>query len=174
EPSEEERRPQIVDERAPRIELSIDKFVDASAPNHIVMTFRAKNTGERPMFVVLRPRMLGLNVDGPDGFKRCEAQPSTGAVPRDAFRTLKPGDTVTMSLLLGEICPLDVFSRPGLYKVQATLDANESGAEIGLSAYTGESISEHGWLRLATGSEPFYATAPRAKKTATLVDEDKD
>jgi hypothetical protein len=169
---EEDHSHDIVDENAPRLDLAVSEFVEAGGPGRISMTFTTTNVGKRPMLVVLRPRMIGLNVDGPDGLKRCEAGASTGAVARDAFRTLNPGQTIKMTLLLGEICPVDVFSRPGLYKVQATLDANESGAELGLSAYVGSSVSEHGWLRLAAAPEPFYATMPKPIPIDKLADDE--
>ena len=88
------------------------------------------------------------------------------------MRTLNPNQSIKMTLLLGEICPVDVFSRPGLYKVQATLDANESGADLGLTAFTGSSVSEHGWLRLANGPEPFYSTMPKPIPTEKLADDE--
>jgi hypothetical protein len=170
---EEDHSHDIVDENAPRLDLTVNEFIDAGTPGRISMTFTAVNVGKRPMLVVLRPRMIGLNVDGPDGLKRCEAGATTGAVARDGFRTLNPNQSVKMTLLLDEICPVDVFSRPGIYKVQATLDANESGADLGLAAYTGSSVSEHGWLRLATAPQPFYATLPKPIPTDRLGDEDK-
>src|SRR5262249_12267273 len=98
-------------ERAPA-RWTRSEGVEAGRPGRSAMAFTAVNVGKRPMLVVLRPRMIGLNVDGPDGLKRCEAGASTGAVARDAFRTLTPGQSIKMTLLLGEICPVDVFSRP--------------------------------------------------------------
>jgi hypothetical protein len=158
---DEPRRAPIVDENAPRLELTIDKFVDATAPDHVTLNVKATNVGKRPMMVVLRPRMLGLDIEGPDGDRHCEEQSSTGAVARDAFHTMRPGDSASFRFLVGEICSLDVFSRPGLYKIIAHLDANESGSEIGLTAYTGYATSELGFIRLSGGTDPFYATLPR-------------
>ena len=162
---DEPRRAPIVDENAPRLELTIDKFVDAAAPDHVTINFKATNVGKRPMMVVLRPRMLGLDIEGPDGDRHCEEQSSTGAVARDAFHTMRPGDSASMRFLLGEICSLEVFSRPGLYhKIIAHLDANESGSEIGASPRTPATRRRSSASsRLSGGADPV----PRRDLAAT-------
>jgi hypothetical protein len=92
--------------------------------------------------------------------------PATHAIPRDRYRTLKPGASTSMTFLLSEGCTRDALRRPGLYRVQATLNANESGSELGLAAYTGKAhTKEPALVRVLSGPDPFYADAPRAVPT---------
>jgi hypothetical protein len=92
--------------------------------------------------------------------------PATHGIPRERFRTLAPGASSSMTLLLAEGCTGDAMRRPGLYRIQATLDAGESGAELGLAAYTGKvHMREPSLLRVLDGPDPFYAETPRAVPT---------
>ena len=60
----------------------------------------------------------------------------------------------------------NVFSRPGLYRVTASIHANESGAELGLDAFTGKATAtEPTVLRLQSSRESFYRDAPKAVPT---------
>ena len=158
--------PPVVDENAPRFELTTTPFVDASSTSRAAVTLTATNVGHRPMLVALHSRMIGFRIDGPDGVLRCSSMPATHGIPRELFRTLKPGAATTMTLLLGEGCTRDAFRRPGLYRVQATLNANESGSELGLAAFTGKArTKEPSLVRVLSGPDPFYAVAPRAFPT---------
>ena len=155
--------PPVVDENAPRLELTTAPFVDASSTSRAAVTLTATNVGRRPMLVALHQRMIGFRIDGPDGVLRCASMPATHGIPRELYRTLKPGASSTMTFLLGEGCTRDALRRPGLYRVQATLNANESGSEIGLAAYTGKARTvEPALVRVLSGPDPFYAVAPRA------------
>ncbi|MDC0683325.1 hypothetical protein [Sorangium atrum] len=156
----------IVDANAPRLELTSDPWSDAASPRSIVVRVSAKNAGRRPMTVAIRSRMFEFHVAGPNGETNCAAAPPTGAVPRDLFKTLKPGASVDVSLLLREICPTDTFNREGLYEVTATLHANEPGTELALDAYTAVVPAKNTTLlRVKSAPEPFYAAAPRAVPT---------
>ncbi|WP_437940017.1 hypothetical protein [Sorangium sp. So ce341] len=156
----------IVDANAPRLELKSEPWSDAASPRSIVVRVSAKNAGKRPMTVAIRSRMLAFHVAGPNGTTVCEASPPTGAIPRDMFRTLKPGASVDLSLLLREVCPDNTFAREGLYQVTATLHANEPGTELGLDAYTAVVHAKSSTLlRVKSAPEPFYAAAPRAVPT---------
>jgi len=107
--------------------------------------------------------MLGFRIEGRDGAVRCEAAGPTHAVPRDLFNTLKPGASVSLTVLLSEVCPREALRRPGLYRVKSTLFLGESGAELGLNAYTGVvSVKTPTTLRLLSGPEPFNVTSPKA------------
>ncbi|KYF91150.1 hypothetical protein BE20_15580 [Sorangium cellulosum] len=118
------------------------------------------------MTVAIRSRMLAFLVVGPNGTTVCQASPPTGAIPRDMFRTLKPGASVDLSLLLREVCPDNTFAREGLYQVRATLHANEPGTALGLDAYTAVVRAKSSTLlRVKSAPEPFYAAAPRAVPT---------
>ncbi|WP_437534418.1 hypothetical protein WME79_09675 [Sorangium sp. So ce726] len=156
----------IVDANAPRLELTSEPWSDAASPRSIVVRVSAKNAGRRPMTVAIRSRMLEFHVAGPNGETVCTAAPPTGAIPRDLFKTLKPGASVDVPLLLREICPADTFNREGLYEVTATLHANEPGTELGLDAYTAVVPAKNTTLlRVKSAPEPFYAAAPRAVPT---------
>jgi hypothetical protein len=156
-------RAPIVDENAPRLELTASPFVDASAPTQASLTVTATNVGHRPMIVAIRPRMLAFRIQGPEGAMRCDAAPPTNAVPREMWSTLRPGGSTSLTLRLAEVCPVESMSRPGLYRVNVTLRAGESGEELGLSAYTGVIPAKApSYLRILSAPDPFYVTKPRA------------
>ncbi|WP_437488678.1 hypothetical protein WME75_09230 [Sorangium sp. So ce1014] len=156
----------IVDANAPRLELTSEPWSDAASPRSIVVRVSARNAGKRPMTVAIRPRMLEFYVAGPNGTTVCEASPPMGAIPRDLYRTLKPGASVDLSLLLREVCPGNTFAREGLYRVTATLHANEPGTQLGLDAYTAiVPATNSTLLRVKSAPEPFYAAAPRPVPT---------
>ncbi|WP_437736015.1 hypothetical protein [Sorangium sp. So ce1335] len=156
----------IVDANAPRLELTSAPWSDAASPRSIVVRVSARNAGRRPMTVAIRPRMFEFHVAGPNGTAVCEASPPTGAIPRDMYRTLKPGASVDVSILLREVCPADTFAREGLYEVTATLHANEPGTGLGIDAYTASVAAKAPTLlRVKSAPEPFYAAAPRAVPT---------
>ncbi|MFS8065232.1 MAG: hypothetical protein ACMG6S_02550 [Byssovorax sp.] len=158
--------PPIVDENAPRLELTSAPFVSASSTTRATITLTATNVGRRPMLVALHPRMLGFRIDGPDGVLRCSPMPPTHGIPRERFRALAPGASSAMTLLLGEGCTRDALRRPGLYRIQATLNAGESGEELGLAAYTGKvHMRQPTLIRVLDGPDPFYAERPRAVPT---------
>jgi hypothetical protein len=158
--------PPVVDENAPRLDLTSAPFIEASSTTRATITITATNVGRRPMLVALHPRMLGFRIDGPDGVLRCSPMPPTHGIPRERFRTLAPGASSAMTQLLGEGCPRDAMRRPGLYRIQTTLLAGESGSELGLAAYTGTAQArEPTLLRVLDGPDPFYAVAPRAVPT---------
>jgi hypothetical protein len=158
--------PPVVDENAARLEITSAPFLEASSTARATITVTATNVGRRPMLVALHPRMLGFRVDGPDGVLRCSAMPPTHGIPRERFRTLAPGASSAMTLLLSEGCTRDALRRPGLYRIQTTLLAGESGAELGLAAYTDKvRTREPTLLRVLDGPDAFYAVAPRAVPT---------
>jgi hypothetical protein len=159
-------KPVIVDENAPRLALSAAPFIDAATNARAAITLTATNEGHRPMLIALHNRMMAFRIEGPEGAYRCDAMPPTHAVPRELFRTLKPGQSSSMTLLLSETCPREAMRRPGLYKVNATLFANESGAELGISAYTGAAwLKTPTLVRVLSAPEPFYAGPPHAMPT---------
>jgi hypothetical protein len=66
-------------------------------------------------------------------------------------------------VIVEEACGRELFRRPGLYKVTPSLQLNESGAELGLAALTGiVHAKERTLVRVATGPDPFYPSAPKA------------
>jgi hypothetical protein len=159
----------IVDAHAPRLELTAERWADARAPHSVSVSLEAKNAGKRPMTVALRTRMLEFRIEGPGGTVTCPASPPTGGVPRDLFRTLKAGDKSSFKLLLKEMCPDSAFKREGLYRVTATLHANEAGKAQGLDAYTAVIPAKNATIvRLQGAPEPYYDAPPKAVPTPGL------
>jgi len=72
----------------------------------------------------------------------CDPQPDTRAPDRLAFLRLAPGQSMTITSRLVELCPKGTFSRPGFYLVHARFDADHSGEDFGLDAYVGRVASE--------------------------------
>jgi hypothetical protein len=165
----EARPPEVVDENAARIELKASPWVDASSGSRVALTITATNVGHRAALAAVRSRMLAFRVHGPDGVERCDAAPPTRSIPREGFQTLKPGASVTQTVLVEEACGRELFRRPGLYRVTPTLHLDESGSEIGLAALTGTfRAKEPTLVRVQAGPLPFYRAAPRAVKTERL------
>lgn len=160
------RRP-LVDENAARIELSGAPYVDARSARGVSIAMTLKNTGNHPATLVARARNVAFHMVGPDGSQQdCAATPPTNAVPRDMFRTLGPGQSTSLSVLLSEQCPGLDLSRPGLYQVEPTLEAEETGQNVGVHAWTGNVLAKAPTLvRIQTGSAPFYDAPPRARRT---------
>jgi hypothetical protein len=163
--------PSIVDANAPRLELTAEPWSDAGSRRSIVVRLKARNAGKRPMLIAIRPRMIEFRVEGPSGTTVCSASPPTGAIPRDMYRTLKPGASVDLSLLLAETCPDEAFVQEGLYRVTAALHANEPGTELGLNGYSAFVRAQNATIvRLKSAAQPFYVTPPRAVPTSRLDD----
>jgi len=161
----DDKPPAPPDENAPRLELSATPFADAANGFHLAMTVTITNVGHRAALAAIRPRMLGFRVDGPDGIERCGAVGQTRAIPREGYSTLKPGGKKTLTVLVEEACGRPFFRRPGLYKVTPSLHLAETGAERGLTAYTGVARAREPTLvRIAEGPLPFHAHAPRTVK----------
>lgn len=157
-----------VDERAGRLELSSTPFVDALERRTMTIKVTAKNVGLRPIVVALRPWMLSFRIDGPDGEAQiCDGDNSRRVLPRDAYRPLAPGASTSFSVLLGEVCPRNSFSKPGLYRVTASMAARETtgGIEIQTMELTGR---EPTFIRLARGEDPFYSQPPKAVPPAIV------
>ena len=166
EASEPADPPPIVDENAPRLEVTSDPYSDAAAPRDIRIGVTVKNVGHRPLLVAIQPRNFAFKVSGPDGRSVCDHFPTTHAVPRDFFRKLKPNDSASFSVMLNEQCPRLDFGRAGLYTVLPILHAVETGSELGLSAWTGVARGKAPTLlRLATSRLPFYKSPPQAVPT---------
>jgi hypothetical protein len=154
------------DINAPRLEIISTPYADVGSARGLSVAVTATNVGHRPTMAALRARMVAFEVNGPDTVVSCDASSATHSVPREAFRNLKPRDKVTFTVLLAEVCPRQTFSRSGIYRVRATLHANEGGSQFGLTAYTGVSPAATPTLvRLHTAPEPFYKDAPQAVRT---------
>jgi hypothetical protein len=102
-----------------------------------------------------RRELLSFTVHGPDGIRGCDPQPDDRAPDRQAYASLGAGLGLSAVSLLSELCPNFTFGRPGLYLVSARLDAERSGAEFGLNAFTGTlQSSRQALVRIRTGDLP--------------------
>ncbi len=155
--------PPLVDERAPRLKLTATPFADAHDRSNIAVTVTLKNEGLRPALIHFRNDNIGFLVRTPTGqTTRCsQSDHSRGAV-RDFFETMRPGARKSVTLRLHEICPVDLFERPGIYHVNAFADLHESGDAFRLPALVSHADAESETrLRIRTGSLP-YQTHPAA------------
>jgi len=163
-----------VDERAGKLELSSTPFVEASAPRNITLTVTAKNVGLRPIVVALRPWMMSFRIDGPAGLaEMCYADNARRILPNDAYRPVAPGATTSFSVLIAEVCPKNIFTKPGLYRVTALMAAKETtnqGVDVTTTQLTAPAPS---FVRLTSAVEPFYSEPPRATPPV-IVQEEKE
>jgi hypothetical protein len=170
-PEDKPSRPQVVDEGAPRLELTSTPFVDSVDGRGLLVTLRVTNAGHRGTLVALRQDMVGFDIEGPDGLLHCPGTPPSAPLSRESFQPLKPDHGIDLPVVVAEVCGRQLFRRPGLYRVTARVQLTESGASFGLAAYTGTvATSEPTLVRLQTGVDPFYRSAPGAVRTR--VDDD--
>ncbi len=176
-----EREP--TDELAAQLTLTTSRYADARRPTDIALSVTAHNTGQRPLFIALRDRMLSFSVRGPNGRVRCAPQSQGHAVPRDLFRLMHHGTSVRMGVMLAEVCPPGTFDRPGLYVARPVLHADASGRQYGLNAVTGKATTRNAaalqgkkdtppaaatMIRLKRGRQRFYQRPPTAIPTRVL------
>ena len=111
---------------------------------------KGKKTG-----LYFRRELVSYVVHGPEGIRACDPQPDDRAPDRQAYSTLAPGQAVSATSLLAELCPNLTFGRPGLYLLTARFDAGRDGSEFGLQAFTGRLESRRqALLRIRTGDLP--------------------
>jgi hypothetical protein len=170
------------DELAARMTLTTSHYADGRRPTDVQLSVEAHNTGERPLFVALRSRMLSFRVEGPNGTVKCTRTSSGHQVPRDLFKTLHHGKHVHMRVLLGEVCPPGTFDRPGLYIATPTLHADANGKQYGLIAKTGRittvdpgkpggthvKADDATLIRLRSGRRGYYKQRPTQIPTRVL------
>ncbi len=176
-----EREP--IDELAAQLTLTTSRYADARRPTDIALSVTAHNTGQRPLFIALRDRMLSFSVRGPNGRVRCAPQSQGHAVPRDLFRLMHHGTSVRMGVMLAEVCPPGTFDRPGLYVARPVLHADASGRQYGLNAVTGKATTRNAaalqgkkdtppaaatMIRVKRGRQRFYQRPPTAIPTRVL------
>lgn len=152
----------------PRLELQTPRYVSASSPRSALLDVEVKNTGDAAALVHIRPDNLVLQVARPDGTSMvCEWGTKYRASARDLFRTIRPGRSHAMSVLVAEACPKQTFDRPGVYEIRPVLRVQENGAQFGLEALTGEFAAERRTLlRLLDAPLPYHDSPPRARPAA--------
>jgi hypothetical protein len=111
---------------------------DARTEMNVTAVTRVRNPMNHKLVIFLRRELITFEVMNPQGrVVRCEAEPDERNPDRRAFRTIRPGGSVSVTSRLVELCERGTFAEPGLYLVNAEFEAPADGGEFGLAAYTG-------------------------------------
>lgn len=130
---------------------------DAHSQLGATVAITLKNRDKTTRYVYFRRELLSFEVMGPGGLTNCDPQPDTRAPDRQAFLRLRPGQTMTITSRLVELCPKGTFSHPGFYLVHARFDAPHDGEEFDLDAYVGRvSTQKPANVRIRTGELDLY------------------
>jgi hypothetical protein len=142
-------------EEDPSLPLQLRLVRGSDATNELSATALLEVRAKQKTQLYFRRELVSFTVHGPDGIRGCDPQPDDRAPDRQAYSTLAPGQSVSATSLLTELCPKYTFGRAGLYLVTARLDAERDGSEFGLSAFTGRLESRREALvRIRTGAFP--------------------
>jgi hypothetical protein len=160
------------------LELRVVQGSDARTEHNATVQITLRNRSKRRVLVYFRREFVTYEVAGPAGVQICNPAPDVRAPDREAFVTLAAGASRSYSNRLAEMCPRDTFDMPGLYIVNATYDATETGARWNLAAFTGSVASNKpSNVRIRTGELSFlHKVALRpvdestANRTAAPVD----
>jgi hypothetical protein len=143
-------------ERRDRLALELVRGSDASSRAAATVTLKLTNHEKMARRIYLRRELASFRVTGPDGTITCDPQPDDRAPDRQAFTMLSAGRSITLTSRLAELCPDDVFQRPGLYVIEGRLDAFATGEEYGFDAFVGRLVSSRSVVvRVRSGSLPF-------------------
>jgi hypothetical protein len=160
-----------IDKNKARFTVVVDRFSDVNAARDIVVNVHLKNEGTHDMIAALRGRMVSFIVEqlGRDGKSMktvdCAGEDQTHPISAEMLRGLAGGQSVTIPLLVAEVCPPTTFDRPGLYRVTPRLDTLASGEAAELEAYVGRAFTRDAVLvRVATGREAFEDAPPAVYK----------
>lgn len=135
--------------------LTLRLIRGSDATNELAATTTVEVRARQKTHLYFRRELVSYIVHGPDGIRGCDPQPDDRAPDRQAYVSLAPGNAVSATSLLAELCPKFTFGRPGLYVVSARMDAERSGAEFGLSAFTGRLESgKQALVRIRVGDLP--------------------
>ncbi len=143
-------------EPAKGLELALTRGSDALDVMHATATATIKNHDSIARRIYVRRELLTFQVSGPDGRTLCAPEPDDRAPDRQAFTYLRAGGSISLTSRLVELCPMDTFARPGLYVLEAQLDAFAKGDEFGYDAFVGRLVSDRTVVvRIRSGSLPF-------------------
>jgi len=149
---------------APRLVIDPVRRVDATALRDARVSATVKNVGDRSALIHIRTDQLEFQVTGPAGRGTCGGRERRRAPVRDFFHTIQTKGSETLTVLLAEACPREVFKRPGLYEISTVLHAPSDGGQFGLHAVTGDFNAVHRTLlRLQQAKEPYHAAPARAE-----------
>lgn len=167
----------FIDKNKARFVVTVDRFADVNAARDIVVNVHLKNEGTHDMIAALRGRMISFVVEqlGRDGQSLktvdCAGEDQTHPISAEMIRGLAGGQSVTIPLMVAEVCPPMTFERPGLYRVTPRLDTVHSGEAAELDGYIGRAFTRDAVLvRVATGREAFEDAPPEVWKPAPPPD----
>lgn len=131
-------------ERKTRSPIVIDmkQGSDAHSQLNATVAITLKNRSKRRHYLYFRRELLSLEIMGPGGAASCDPEPDTRAPDRQAFLSLGPGQSMTITSRLVEMCPKGTFGRPGFYLVHARFHTDADGEEYGMDAYVGTVATE--------------------------------
>lgn len=138
------------------LELDLTQGSDAEAERTATIALRVKNRSKRAQRVYFRRELVSFEIMTPDGPVTCDAQPDQRSPDPQEFSRIGKGGSIQVTSRLVELCPHGTFGRPGFYLVHARFDADISGDQWGLDAFTGRVVSlEPASVRIRTGELPF-------------------
>jgi hypothetical protein len=142
-------------EEDPTLPLQLRLVHGSDAANEITATAVVEVRAKQKSQLYFRRELISFTVHGPDGIHGCDPQPDARSPDRQAYTSLAPGQSISATSLLAELCPKYTFGRPGLYLISARFDADRDGSEFGLSAFTGRLESRREALvRIRVGDFP--------------------
>ncbi len=142
-------------EEDPSLPLQLRLVHGSDAATEMTATAVVDVRAKQKTMLYFRRELVSFTVHGPDGIHGCDPQPDGRSPDRQAYTPLAPGQSISATSLLAELCPKYTFGRAGLYLVSARLDAERDGSEFGLSAFTGRLESRREALvRIRTGDFP--------------------
>jgi hypothetical protein len=140
----------------PTLALELVQGSDASTFSTATATLKLSNHDKVLRRIYFRRELVSFQVTGPDGTVTCDPQPDERAPDRLAYTALNAGGSVTVTSRLAELCPGESFQRPGLYVIEAQLDAFANGKEHGFDAFVGKLVSSRTVVvRIRSGTLPF-------------------
>lgn len=140
----------------PTLGLELVQGSDAGSFSTATAAIKLTNHDKVLRRIYFRRELVSFQVTGPDGTVTCDPQPDERAPDRLAYTALSPGGSITVTSRLAELCPGDSFQRPGLYVIEAQLDAFADGKEHGFEAFVGKLVSPRTVVvRIRSGTLPY-------------------
>lgn len=116
---------------------------DVARGTEIESSVTVTNEGDQTAVFLFRPETVRFSVAGPQGSQTCGGNVSVDSPIRELYGSVGAKHKASLSLLLDQVCPVDTFDEPGIYRVTATLDTTQaSGRRIGLRTWDGESTAK--------------------------------
>lgn len=144
------------------LDLRLVQGSDAEAERNATVELTIRNLAQEDVRLYFRRELVSFEVVGPEGRNTtCNPIPEARAPDRQAFMLLSHGERRSYVSRLTELCDHGTFATPGIYRVHARFLATQTGADQGLSAFTGTVVSrEAAVVRIRTGETPLLAVRP--------------